>query len=92
MMFWSFLHNRNRRKALKWHGKLKEAEQEHVDALVFDEVDRSEVLSIDGVLCPVSQTQTLMAFADVVKSNCDDREFVLEDADTCSYWTHVPIH
>ena len=24
IMFWSFLHNRNRRKALKWHRKVQE--------------------------------------------------------------------
>ena len=91
IMFWSFLHNRNRRKALKWHRKLKEAEQEGLDALVFDEVDRSEAVVIDGVACPVSQTQTTIRYADHVKNNCDNREVVLEVADTCSYWAHVPI-
>ena len=53
IMFWSFLHNRNRRKALKWHRKLH------------------------------SSTLNYLTH--------EMREDVLEDADTCSYWAHVPI-
>ena len=86
-MFWSYCHNGNRTKAMKWRAKAEAWWQECLDELMFPEGDVPHCrVMINGELMRVDQEETARQVALGMKSFTDAADDWLGDADRWRHW------
>jgi hypothetical protein len=86
-MFWTYCHNGNRTKAMKWKAKTEAWLQQCLDELMFPEGDVPYCrVMIDGEFMRVDQEDTMLQVASGMKSFTDVADHWLKYADRLRHW------